>query len=661
MMKKIIIMLFVFVLCANTIPAMAIDTMNATAQATDVRCMTGLIPMTDEEKELFHSSIYTIVDVKPNKYALEGIEDANVGLMSTDIESIEPAPLGEEVIFTQGSQPEAISDETNENITFPLSASRDISTEYNTLPPVGLQKVGSCTSWALGYYMLSNNTNVIRENDAKYIVDGVEYPINENIISPGFIHRHVGVEYGNGSNMMDACAFMAVYGAANASYFPLDLSSNTEQQWCMDSEVWKKSLQNKVKSIYTYGNSQASAQGTDEFIDIIKKTISNRYAVSFATYIWEFKNPEKISTNDVSYVEAGNEGYHAMTIVGYDDNRWIDVNDDGDVDDFEYGAFKVVNSHGSGYADDGFVWISYDALYQTSRVEGGPTNRQPLTYDIYYAIPYEEYTPLLIAEVEIKTPVRNQVKVSFGISDSSQDEPNVGTFVIDGNYFLPFNKPWYSTVVHKNFSGLTGADCVEETILMPFDLTPLIKKKYFYGTSDGFLNSGTEFKLYVNVMDELADATPVTLGNVSIIEPITGNRVECSNNEYITVNKSSEADNVNNKATKSVIFNLSTSVMQAKDKNILLTFNKNISEISSDFNINTFLDKRVFNDNSYLQMEIINNKLNINPPSEGYDSDVGYKINLYGNVYGERGNGMDCQDPVTFYVINPLSTLIFTR
>ena len=48
----------------------------------------------------------------------------------------------------------------------------------------------------------------------------------------------------------------------------------------------------------------------------------------------------------------GNKALHAMLIVGYDD----------DFAGKNKGAFEVMNSFGEDFADDGFVWISYDLM-----------------------------------------------------------------------------------------------------------------------------------------------------------------------------------------------------------------------------------------------------------------------------------------------------------
>ena len=42
-------------------------------------------------------------------------------------------------------------------------------------------------------------------------------------------------------------------------------------------------------------------------------------------------------------------GSHAVTIVGYDDNKYCDVNGNGIIEECEKGAFNVANSWGTTY------------------------------------------------------------------------------------------------------------------------------------------------------------------------------------------------------------------------------------------------------------------------------------------------------------------------
>ena len=88
----------------------------------------------------------------------------------------------------------------------------------------------------------------------------------------------------------------------------------------------------------------------DEMISVTKKALLEGSPVSTGFYL-----PESFFhiTTDVWYTKEGDEksdwkhSGHAMTIVGYDDNK-------------AGGAFRVLNSWGTGWADKGFIWIRYN-------------------------------------------------------------------------------------------------------------------------------------------------------------------------------------------------------------------------------------------------------------------------------------------------------------
>ena len=67
---------------------------------------------------------------------------------------------------------------------------------------------------------------------------------------------------------------------------------------------------------------------------------------------------------------------HAMTVVGYNDDIWIDINGNSVADDGESGAFKIANSWGSGWGNKGFIWFAYDALKQYSSYSRSATTRR---------------------------------------------------------------------------------------------------------------------------------------------------------------------------------------------------------------------------------------------------------------------------------------------
>ena len=68
----------------------------------------------------------------------------------------------------------------------------------------------------------------------------------------------------------------------------------------------------------------------------------------------------------VSYHPIG----HALTVVGYDDTVWCDINADDVPQAAEFGAFKVANSWGDSWENNGYCWVAYDALNTNSSVPG---------------------------------------------------------------------------------------------------------------------------------------------------------------------------------------------------------------------------------------------------------------------------------------------------
>lgn len=89
-----------------------------------------------------------------------------------------------------------------------------------------------------------------------------------------------------------------------------------------------------------------------------------------------------------------------MAVVGYNDDIWVDVNDNGKVESGEMGAFKIVNSWGPGYANDGFIWMAYDAVNLFSSVAGfdNPEHRTRSMHGIEGVVtrPYGDGTDVYI-------------------------------------------------------------------------------------------------------------------------------------------------------------------------------------------------------------------------------------------------------------------------
>jgi hypothetical protein len=115
-------------------------------------------------------------------------------------------------------------------------------------------------------------------------------------------------------------------------------------------------------------------------IDPIKKALALGEVLTATTYSdnwnrqtieaneWNKANDNYIGETIVTRCDGEYSGSHRITIVGYNDDIWVDINENGCVEKAEKGAFKIANSWGTNSDNAGFVWMSYDALNRVSAV-----------------------------------------------------------------------------------------------------------------------------------------------------------------------------------------------------------------------------------------------------------------------------------------------------
>jgi C1A family cysteine protease len=73
--------------------------------------------------------------------------------------------------------------------------------------------------------------------------------------------------------------------------------------------------------------------------DILREFEKTADIKALADFCWQGKLPLE------------NQGPHAICIIGYDNNRYG-------------GAFEIVNSWGSEWGNDGYLWIKYSDFYK---------------------------------------------------------------------------------------------------------------------------------------------------------------------------------------------------------------------------------------------------------------------------------------------------------
>ncbi len=386
---------------------------------------TGLIPLDASEVERIISAWPRITRVGLNPLGFERVNEvrARRGRPALDPRVVEP--IGFETRgFLDVPGAAVLAAAPNDLLAGDLPVSVDNSL-LRHFPPIRSQgSLGACVAFATTYTQLSHMTAFQRNLDIRSPSD------NTNKYSPKWTYNLVNGGTDSGSSFTGSYALIEKHGAATWAEFPYDSSY---LGWCLDPGAWKNALGARTKAIqYVYD------VDTDIGLDLVKELLTDGYVVVFGTYItsWVFGTVrDDASTSDddaavgkaIAYWLDGVQGSHAMTIVGYNDAIWTDINSNGVVDAGEKGAFRIANSWGSGWREGGFTWLAYDALRYPSAVVGGPSVGRVAAFQsdmVFVLTARNSYAPLMIGEFTINHAKRNQIRLSLGRSNPTATTPS---------------------------------------------------------------------------------------------------------------------------------------------------------------------------------------------------------------------------------------------
>jgi C1A family cysteine protease len=226
-------------------------------------------------------------------------------------------------------------------------------------PPIRSQgSLNSCAQFSAVYYTLTYMTALARNWDAKSGGDSYRF-------SPKWTYNMLNGGENVGSWHYDAYAIAQKHGIATWADFPYD---GDYRAWCLNPTAWRNAL-------YVRADQTGKTTGLngDTGLNQLKQLLVNGYILNFATYInswqWHVIGNDPATTADDAFAGKqcvasvnGTSGGHAMTIVGYDDDIWVDLNGDGLVTANEKGALRIANSWGTGWGEAGFCWLAYQAL-----------------------------------------------------------------------------------------------------------------------------------------------------------------------------------------------------------------------------------------------------------------------------------------------------------
>lgn len=644
-MKKILLILLICILVLTSVFVVCAEDNELPTETF----YTGLAEMSKEELEAFHKTLPVVVDIKPNKIAMRRVVKNNLEEGAVLLESVEVAELGEEKVYATSNDVETLSLVETE---FILMESVDVS-ESLTFPPVGDQeKIGACLPWAMCYYQLTNNHCVVNGLHAK-TETGATVP--ENIMAPGFIYSLCNGGVDAGTHLVDVTETLIAYGCPNVNVYDLTITEDSLKQWCTDTNVWYDAMYNKPKQITCIPiNTEQVINKNSNCVELIKRELANGYVLTFGTKAKDFEFTTNISSNldNTGITEYGckfrNNSFasdgHFMTIVGYDDTFWIDVNDNGQEDDGEFGAFKIMNSAGQRVTEymTGYIWMAYDALGSISGVVNAPANRYPAMESAVYCIEVQKnYIPLLVAEVEITTAKRNDIVVSLGISDVDNNDPEylISPFPNELNGYGAFYDAAEGRFTGRLNTSFSGGIEVESAVI-PFDLTNVIK--YAYELNEDEI--APEMRYFVRIDDASSDdENSIMLGDVTVVEPMTAKQSICLNTDTMIVGDEGSC--------KYIDFNITPIVSKDNKKNIMAVFNSDLKPSTVEKNVYFINPEGVLVE---VECEIEENRIIIPYPGNGYEYDTKYELHIASGLRSVGGNSL-CEDMVILvYILDEL-------
>lgn len=286
----------------------------------------------------------------------------------------------------------------------PLENNIDLS---NKMPKAGKQgKQNSCVGWAVGYAYRSYQR--LRENNQRW-----DYEEDE-LCSPAFIYntlnlrrsqetgqpiedRGTSVESAMKLLMEEGCLPMSVmpYDENDFTKMPPDGHNDLRSQFQIpsyqrltqnfgDDRFGDKDLEQIKAALSDADNNDGVPVEMSILVDrawdryITHERFSEKNLTNAAKYILNKSEAERVRNN----YENGKAYGHAVLIVGYDDNFTVEYTDVSTKNHIkETGAFRILNSWGSDWANEGYFWMTYNAV-KASGMEAYRIGKNPDLPDV---------------------------------------------------------------------------------------------------------------------------------------------------------------------------------------------------------------------------------------------------------------------------------------
>ncbi len=283
--------------------------------------LTGSIGFTSCEDEEGNSLLSNIVNVLfgGNEYA-QNSGDNYFGWFANDEDTEHQA---QDILLSTTKTSDRLSSQN-------LPSKVDLT---DNLPPIGNQgQYGTCVAWAVAYncrtFLYSKqkglSKSALKNASNQFSPKDLFWSIDDSYKGSGC----------NGTNFEYAFDVMISRGVATQSDVPYTNLGNCTKNTSAGSATAGKY---KIKSFRQIKVDKQT----------IKEYLANGQLVVFGAQLGdEFMNANSSSVlYSQTYGYTGQHAYHAMVCSGYDDTKGSN------------GAFRVVNSWGENWGDDGYIWV----------------------------------------------------------------------------------------------------------------------------------------------------------------------------------------------------------------------------------------------------------------------------------------------------------------
>ncbi len=373
-------------------------------------------------------------------------------------------------------------------------------------PPILSQgDQGSCVAWAQAYYQFTYEMNKTLDREST----------KENCFSPSFVYNMSN--YGEDTGCFPNTAYGNMKKIGVTPWSTIPYNKEEHRNWFAEESIWQEAAKYRVDEVkvlpnFRTGSGKHVTEPDDADLTQIKTLLSEGHILTFGAYIYRWKlstiksNPSA-PAND-PYVgeeviaatspDIGTGFGHRMTLVGYNDNIWVDINNNKTIDQGEMGAFKVANSFGTWWKNDGFIWMAYDNINMTTSVAGG--------------LPYNTMSGLVDVTKITVLPYNSDADMYLRYTLNTKDRQNLTVTITaekNGEKFSAIAGPHHDAPYAKNIYSFDGTTSSNDGTMI-FALSNVVP-----GITSQTIN---DYKWSITIEDTKADSVPLTVKNAEIVD-----------------------------------------------------------------------------------------------------------------------------------------------